>query len=134
MFEQEPAAKPPVKTVLVVEDDQDLGEVFVQVLSQETSYIPVLATDGEEALAFMQEIQPDLVVVDYHLPDMNGIELYDHLHTIKQLKDVPAIIVSAALPERDLKERGLLGLSKPLDLDDLLETTTSLLRSTDKAQ
>ena len=61
MFERKPSAKPPVKTVLVVEDDQDIGEVFVQVLSQETSYLPVLATDGEEALAFMQEIHPDLV-------------------------------------------------------------------------
>ena len=134
MLEQERSAKPPVKTVLVVEDDQDIGEVFVQALSQEASYIPVLATDGEEALAFIQDIQPDLVVVDYYLPDMNGIELYDHLHTIKELKDVPAIIVSAVLPERDLKERGLLGLAKPLDLEDLLETTNNLLRSTDRGR
>jgi CheY-like chemotaxis protein len=75
MREQEPLSKHPVKTVLVVEDDQDIGEVFVQALSQETSYIPVLATDEEEALAFVQEIQPDLLVLDYHLPHMNGIEL-----------------------------------------------------------
>lgn len=134
MFEPEPSAKPAVKTVLVVEDDQDFGEVVVLALSQETSYIPFLATDGEQALAFMQDIEPDLVVVDYYLPDMNGIELYDHWHTSKHLKDVPAIMVSAALPARDLQERGLLGLAKPLDLDELLETTTSLLRSTDKAR
>jgi CheY-like chemotaxis protein len=134
MLEQEQSSKPPVKTVLVVEDDQDIGEVFIQALSQETSYIPVLAIDGEEALAFVQEIQPDLLVLDYHLPHMSGIELYDHLHRMEELKNVPAIIVSATLPERDLKQRGLLGLSKPLDLDELLETTTSLLRSTDKSR
>jgi CheY-like chemotaxis protein len=134
MLEQEQSSKPPVKTVLVVEDDQDIGEVFVQALSQETSYIPVLATDAEEALAFVQEIQPDLLVLDYHLPHMNGIELYDHLHRMKELKNVPAIIVSATLPERDLKQRGLLGLCKPLDLNDLLETTNSVLRSTHKGR
>jgi CheY-like chemotaxis protein len=131
MREQEPSAKPPMKTVLVVEDDQDIGDVFVQALSLEPSYLPVLATDGEEALAVVQDIQPDLVVLDYQLPRMNGIELYDQLHRMKELKNVPAVMVSATLPERELQQRGILGLAKPVDLNDLLEMMKRVSCSTD---
>jgi CheY-like chemotaxis protein len=123
-----------MKTVLVVEDDQAIGEVFVQALSLEPSSLPVLATDGEQALAVVQDIRPDLLVLDDQLPGMNGIELYDHLHTMKPLREVPAILVSATLPERELKQRGMLGLSKPLDLNDLLETTTCVLHATDQGR
>jgi CheY-like chemotaxis protein len=132
MREQEPLSKHPVKTVLVVEDDQDIGEVFVQALSLEPSYIAVLVADGEEALAVVQDIRPDLVVLDYHLRHMNGIELYDHMQTMKALQDIPAILVSATLPEGEMQQRGMVGLSKPLDLNDLLETTNSLLRSSER--
>ncbi len=127
MGEQEPSSKQPIKTVLVVEDDQDIGEVFVQALSQETSYLPVLATDGEEALTLVKDIQPDLLVLDYHFPHMNGMELYDHLHTMKALQEVPAIMVSATLPERELQQHGMLGLAQPVDLNELLAMTNRVL-------
>ncbi len=58
---------------------------------------------------------------------MNGLELYDHLHTMKGLEEVPVIMVSARLPRRELAHRNIVGMSKPLDLDELLETIEQLV-------
>jgi CheY-like chemotaxis protein len=63
------------------------------------------------------------------LPETTGIEVYDHLCAKKQLRTVPAIVMSAALPRQELQERHLRGIDKPFDLDDLLETIEHVLAS-----
>jgi CheY-like chemotaxis protein len=117
----------PVKTVLVVEDDTGIGTFLVQAISQETSYHALLAPDGFQALKIVESIKPSLFVLDYHLPQMNGIELYDHLHAIKGLEDIPAIIVSARLPKQEIEKRHILSMTKPLELDDFLQAIEKLL-------
>src|SRR6266581_3275941 len=87
-----------IKTILVVEDDADVGEFFVQALQQETPHQSILATDGFQALKIVKSIKPNLFVLYYQLPNMNGIELYDHLHATEGLEKVPALFMSANLP------------------------------------
>ena len=88
------------KTILVVEDDRDIGEFLDLALTQETPYHALLVADGFQALRVVREIKPDLLILDYHLPNMDGIELYDHLHATKGLEDTPAILLSANLPRK----------------------------------
>ena len=57
---------------------------------------------------------------------MNGIELYDRLHAIKELEHVPAMMVSAYLPEREVQERKIVGMYKPFDLSKLLDAIEML--------
>ena len=73
---------PQIKTILLVEDDVNIGEVLVQAITQETPYHAMLVPDGFEALKAVKKTMPDLLILDYHLPRMTGIELYDQLHTI----------------------------------------------------
>lgn len=80
-----------------------------------------------EQLAEVLEHTPDLLLLDYHLPGINGIELYDRLHTTKGLEEVPAIMVSARLPRQELASRKIVGMNKPLDLDELLEMIEKLI-------
>ncbi len=115
------------KIILLVEDDVNIGEVLVQAISQETSYLPILVVDGFEALNVVKKCKPRLFILDYQLPGMNGIELYDHLHAIEELSLVPAIMMSARLPQRELDKRKILGMNKPIDLDDFLETIEQLI-------
>jgi DNA-binding response OmpR family regulator len=115
------------KVVLVVEDDFDIGEVLVEAITYESPYQAVLAADGLEALRIAQDIRPGLFVLDYHLPGMNGIELYDKLHAIEALASVPALMMSARLPQRELEKRKIVGMNKPLDLDEFLQTLDQLL-------
>ena len=116
-----------IKMVLVVEDDTGIGTFLIQAIQQETTYQAMLVTDGFQALKAVSNIKPGLFILDYQLPRMNGIELYDRLHTIPGMEQVPAIIVSARLPRHEIEKRKIIGISKPLELDDFLQTIEHLL-------
>lgn len=115
------------KTVLVVEDDTGIGSFLVQAISQETPHHAMLVTDGLQAIKAVSNIKPSLFILDYQLPRMNGIELYDHLHATKGLEDVPAIMISARLPRKEIAKRNIFAMSKPLELDDFLQAIEKLL-------
>ena len=117
------------KMILVVEDDNSIGSLLVDALVQETPYNAMLVTDGYQALNVVQKIKPCLFITDYCLPYMNGIELYDQLHSSKVLEGVPAIIISAAPPEDEVRKRQLVSLNKPFELDDLLRTVERLVHN-----
>jgi DNA-binding response OmpR family regulator len=119
--------KSTVKTVLVVEDDTGIGTFLIQAIQQETHYQAMLVTDGFQALKVVANIKPGLFILDYQLPRMNGIELYDRLHAIPDMEQIPAIIVSARLPRHEIEKRKIIGISKPLELDDFLQTIEHLL-------
>lgn len=116
-----------VKTVLVVEDDTGIGTFLIQAIQQETHHRAMLVTDGFQALKVVANIKPELFILDYQLPRMNGIELYDRLHAAPDMDHVPAIIVSARLPRHEIEKRKIIGISKPLELDDFLQTIEHLL-------
>ena len=125
-----PAQKDPtdVKTVFIVEDDEAIGDLLVQAIEQETSYHAVLASDGFQALKMLRTMKPDLILLDYSLPGMNGLELYDTIHTVKALKHLPVLIVSAetARIQKEIKARQLPQLQKPFDLANLLQAIERL--------
>jgi CheY-like chemotaxis protein len=110
---------PTTKTVLLVEDDVSNSMFFEQAIAQETPYLARLAITGAEALVVVKEIKPDLFILDYRLHDMNGVELYDLLHEMKGLEDIPAIIMSASLDQHayEIEQRHLIGIGKPIELD-----------------
>ena len=117
-----------VKTVFIVEDDEAIGTLLVQVIEQETPYQAVLASDGLQALKMLPTVKPDVLLLDYGLPDMNGIEFYDTIHAAKALEHLPVLIVSAqtARIQKEVKARQLPQLQKPFDLTTLLETIERL--------
>ncbi len=116
-----------VKTILVVEDDADIGSFIVQAILQETSHYALLVADGFQCLKAIHDLQPDLIIIDYQLPHMNGIELYDRLIDIENLKACSTIMVSARLPTQEIVKRKIVGMKKPFELLDLLNTIERLL-------
>src|SRR5437016_11364716 len=115
------------KTILIVEDDTFISEVLVLIISQETPYHPLFVPDAFQALVTINDIKPDLFLLDYHLPRMNGIELYDRLHATQGLEHIRAIMISANLPQQEIKQRQIVGIRKPFALDDLLNTIEKVL-------
>jgi CheY-like chemotaxis protein len=113
-------------SILIVEDDADIGTYLVTAIQQETSYQPLLVTESQQALETVKHIKPDLFLLDYRLPESNGLDLYDQLHAMAGLEAIPAIIMSASLPEgrleEEIKQRQLFALSNPHTLDELIET------------
>ena len=121
-----------IKTILVVEDDDDLAELILQVIQQngaqdKTPYKPVLATDSMRALELSKVIKPHLFLLDYYLPRMNGLELYDRLHAMEGLEQIPAIFMSANPPRQEIEKRNLISVKKPFNLKDLLHTIEKVL-------
>ncbi len=115
------------KITLIVEDDASIGEVLVYAISQATPYKAISALDGFEALEIIKGVKPDLFILDYQLPKMTGIELYDLLQTTQELAHIPTIIMSANLPEAAIRQRKLIGIKKPFELDELLDTIEKLI-------
>jgi CheY-like chemotaxis protein len=117
------------KTILLVEDDESIGELVRLVLRMTTPHRVLYAPDALQALAIVEHQIPDLLILDYQLPYMNGLELYDHLRTRKALSSVPALLVSANLPREALQERQLSSLDKPFEVEELVQTIEELLQS-----
>ena len=110
------------KTILIIEDDTAIGSFLVEAIEQETAHQALLATDGYQALKVVDDIKPGLFLIDYSLPYLNGLELYDRLHATKKLEHVPALIISASCPWQEVEKRKIPCMRKPIELDELLQT------------
>ena len=123
----------PIKTIVVVEDDNSNAEVFEVILASETPYQILVMGSGLEVLQRIEEIKlarPDLFLFDYHLPGMTAFELYDQLHTLEELKNVPTLIISASHSgpiAYEIAKRGLTLIEKPFEVETLLTTIKQIL-------
>lgn len=117
------------KVVLIAEDDASIAEFLSLAISQETPYTPLIATSGLHALELVQNVRPHLLILDYVLGAMNGLELYDQLHALFGFDNIPALIMSASLEkhQQEIEQRQLIGIDKPLELDVFLATVHELL-------
>jgi signal transduction histidine kinase/ActR/RegA family two-component response regulator len=122
--------------ILVVEDDPDVRRVIVECLSL-IGYKVTEAANGSEALTHLRAIKPDLLVVDYAMPDMTGAEVISEAR--KLIGDVPVILATGyadmAAVERLAGKPRL--LRKPFDIAQLGDAVSAMLESakdTDKAE
>src|SRR5215472_15465719 len=110
------------KTILVVADDTDNQRVYTEILPP---YHVRVVRNGPEALHFVTQIKPNLLILDYRLFGMNGIHLYDQLNATPGLEHIPAIIISSSTSQEAvhaIESRHLLHVMKPFYLDKLLDT------------
>src|SRR6478672_4473544 len=82
-------------TILLVEDDPYISSFLVEAIAQETPYRAIVASNSNAALKVVRHFTPCLFILDYGLPGMNGIELYDRLHINLELAAIPAVLITA---------------------------------------
>jgi DNA-binding response OmpR family regulator len=118
-------------TILLVEDDPYISSFLVEAIAHETPYRAIVASNGNAALKVVRHFTPCLFILDYGLPGMNGIELYDHLHINQELAAIPAILITADrnVSQQKIQQRHLFAFMKPLELDAFLSTIETLLAS-----
>ncbi len=117
--------------ILVIEDDQDIRDMICQSLSQ-VNYQVYGSVDVKSAKKTISELKPDCLIVDWMLPDSSGIELIRWVRRQEQLKDIPALMLTARSEESD-KITGLESgaddyMTKPLSLRELHARVKALLR------
>ena len=126
--ESTPNGKTALYTLLIVEDDESIGELLTQTIKSETPYAVLLVTDAVQALKAAEAFKPSLFILDYHLPGIDGLELHDRLHSIQGLETIPSLMMSSHSPSRQaIRERQITFLKKPFDLAALLESIEKLL-------
>ena len=104
------------KRILVVEDDADNRRIVVKTLSVE-GYEIIEATDGIQALAHAQADQPDLILMDLALPNMDGWEAARRLKSDPRTRTIPIVALTAVAMRGDEEQARAAGcddyLSKP---------------------
>lgn len=121
----------PRPLVLVVEDEAAIATMLRYNLEKQ-GYRVAEASDGQEALTRIQEQQPDIVLLDWMLPLMSGIEVCRQIRRKPSTRDLPVIMVTARTEDQDAV-RGLNTgaddyITKPFNIDSLLARVRALLR------
>src|SRR5438034_11788209 len=122
-------ARSTTNTILLVEDDPNIGSFLIEAIGQETPYRAIVANNSNAALKLVRHFTPCLFILDYSLPGMNGIELFDRFKLNQALATIPTILITANrhIPQQQIQQRRLIVFMKPFQLDSFLATTESLL-------
>jgi DNA-binding response OmpR family regulator len=117
--------------ILVVEDDEKNMKLIADVLEL-AGYRILKAVDGEEGIAHLKVQDPDMVIADLCMPNLNGWRLGLWIMENKKHKKVPIIFLSALLNEEGLPGKGEFGdyyMPKPFEAKKLIEKIEELLTS-----
>lgn len=119
-------------SVLVV-DDEPMTRTLLQLMLAPADYEVYEAGDGFEALEKIEEHQPDILVLDVMMPNMDGMTLCRTLRGREDTADIPIILLSAKTTPESIQEGLLAGanryLTKPVSRKDLLVSLEELLTS-----
>lgn len=126
MSEQAARGATEAKTILVVDDEFDIVTVYAMLFGHH-GFRVISANNGKEALAAIARQRPDLIVSDYMMPGLNGIDLCRRLKLDPAYAPIPFILLSAAFPA-DLGQLPCDAfLRKPVLFEQLLEKVKLLL-------
>lgn len=120
--------------ILIVEDDEGISLFLQQLIEEETPYQTIALNNGQTALEQAPAIAPSLLLLDYWLPGINGLELYDRLQNDERTRGIPTIMMSATLPVEELNKRGIHQLRKPMDIGGVIRMITHALASYEEKQ
>ena len=118
-------------TILVVEDEPAI-QALIEVNLRRAGHTARLAADAESAKRMVQEELPDLVLLDWMLPGMSGVDLARQLRSVPRTRAVPIIMLTARAEERDKIEALELGaddyVTKPFSPRELMARIKAVLR------
>ena len=117
--------------VLIVEDEKALAEILEYNFKKE-GYVVDTASDGEIALDKIIFKAPDLIILDWMLPKLSGIELCKKVRSNKKIKNIPIIMLTARGEEEDRLKGLEMGaddyVTKPFSINELLARAKAVLK------
>ena len=124
-------ARPNTRSIMVVDDSMTVRRVTQRLLERE-GYNVVLAKDGVDALEQLQDMTPDLMLVDIEMPRMDGFDLTRNVRGDDRTRDIPIIMITSRSADKHRNYALQLGVNayfgKPFQEPMLLETITGLLK------
>jgi two-component system alkaline phosphatase synthesis response regulator PhoP len=123
------------KKILVVDDEDDILH-FLELVLREKGYDVATASGGHEALTKAQIEQPNLILLDIMMPQMDGWEVLKLLRVDEETADIPVAMLSARTEAKDrvqgLQEGAIDYICKPFSLQDLLAKIETIFEQVGK--
>ncbi len=121
---------PPLKKILYAEDETDIQTVVELTVQAMSNYKIKVCDNGQKLMDCVEDYQPDLVILDVMMPEMDGPTTFRHLKHNEKTQDIPVIFMTAkaqAHEVSDFKECGVIGvITKPFDPIKLCEKITKI--------
>jgi two-component system OmpR family response regulator len=117
------------KRILIIDDDLALQTVL-EIALRESGYDVVIANDGEEGIEKIATVQPNLVISDIMMPQMDGVEAFQRVKEHLQDNGIPILIMTALSRKpwfADLEAEGAVILQKPFEIDKLMRMVHDML-------
>ncbi|MBN1124040.1 MAG: response regulator [Sedimentisphaerales bacterium] len=119
------------KKILIVDDDEEIIELMVDVLSRDGRFEINTASSGYDAGLITQQFHPDLIILDYMLPDVNGNIVCQTIRRNDEFEETRIIIVSGVVNQDEIQ--GLLDagaedfIKKPFNISQLVDKIVTVL-------
>ncbi len=125
------------KKVLVVDDDAEIVDLLVEVLTRDGRFEVKTATSGYEAGIQTQRFRPDCILLDYMLPDVNGNVVCHTIRKNPEFENIRIIIVSGVIKQEEIDQLLKSGaqdfVKKPFDINDLINRICATLEMLQKS-
>ena len=125
------------KKILVVDDDAEIVDLLVEVLSRDGRFDVKTATSGYEAGIQTQRFRPDCILLDYMLPDVNGNVVCHTIRKNPEFENIRIIIVSGVIKQEEIDQLLKSGaqdfVKKPFDINDLINRICATLEMLQKS-
>ena len=117
--------------ILYIEDERPVFELVRQALKL-AGFQVIGAENGRRGLELMRQRKPDLLLLDLMMPEFNGWDVYSTMKEDETLADIPVIVVTAKIPQRDrILVEGLPPvddyITKPFDVERLIRSVQTFL-------
>ncbi|MGA2324467.1 MAG: response regulator [Sedimentisphaerales bacterium] len=125
------------KKILVVDDDAEIVDLLVEVLTRDGRFDVKTATSGYEAGIQTQRFRPDCILLDYMLPDVNGNVVCHTIRKNPEFENIRIIIVSGVIKQEEIDQLLKSGaqdfIKKPFDINDLINRICATLEMLQKS-
>lgn len=113
------------KKVLLVEDNASNRELFIEIIKLKDQYEVYVAEDGMQALELLENFKPDIILMDIHMPELDGLAVTKTIKSIPDLSNIPIVALSALAMKNDIQaalDAGCIGyITKPVRIKNFLE-------------
>jgi DNA-binding response OmpR family regulator len=120
------------KKILIVDDDAEIIEMMVDVLVRDGRFDVRSAASGYEGGIMTEQFRPDLIILDYMLPDVNGNIVCKTIKRNPDFAEIKIIIVSGVVNEEEIEDLKQAGaeefIKKPFNIAQLIDKITSILQ------
>ncbi len=122
--------KPSVKTIVIADDDEDL-RLLVEVTLENPTYQIFTAVDGIQALETVNKLHPDLLIIDWMMPGLNGCEVVTQLRQHSHMATLPVVMLTAKDAQEAQAQTASLALAgylvKPFSPIELIQKVREVL-------